>query len=323
MLRRVVQRCTGLGFTARIGYELEFHLFADDPTAAAARSYADLAPIAPGVRTYGLARLATLEPILGPLLADLAAAGIEVEAANPEFGAGQFELNLPAADPLAAADTAVRFKHAVREIAAAGGMSATIMARWDTGASGSSGHVHQSLWREGANVFADEERTRDAYVAGLLATMAELTPVFCPNPNSYKRTVPGSFAPTTATWGVDNRTTALRVVEEGAAARVEHRLPGADANPYLVVAACLAGGLYGIEQDLQAPTPIPGNGYTASESLPGSLEAALRAAESGKLLAELLGAEFAEHYLAIRRAELTASQMHVTEWERVRYFELA
>lgn len=326
VLCRVVERCAEHGFTARIGYELEFHLFADDPAAAAGRGFAGLTPIAPGVRTYGLARLATLEPVLGAIVADLATAGIEVEAANPEFGVGQFELNLPATDPLTAADTAVRFKHAVREIAAARGLSATFMARYDGESSASSGHIHQSLWRDGVNVFAEDPGVRSAYLAGLLASMAELAVVFCPSPNSWKRIVPDSLVPTTATWGLDNRTVALRVTGAGAAARVEHRLPGADANPYLAIAACLAGGLYGLEHGLEPPPLTAGNAYAVTDesaALPRTLEAALRAAEPGKLLAGLLGAEFAEHFLAMRRAELTASQTVVTEWERTRYFELA
>jgi glutamine synthetase len=229
---------------------------------------------------------------------------------------------------LTTADQAVMFKHAVREIAAAHGLSATFMARCDEQLGGSSAHIHQSLAETtGANLFASDPAVLDRWLAGLLATMADLTALCCPTVNSYKRTIPGSFAPTTATWGEDNRTAALRVIRgEQAAHRIEHRLPGADANPYLAIAACLAGGMHGIDNDLLPPPPVTGNAHELDAesglALPPDLGAAVDRLAESKLAADLLGAEFVAHFLAGRRAELAAAAAAITDWERLRYFEL-
>jgi glutamine synthetase len=335
VLRTMVARLAELGFAPRVGYELEFFLFRDPRPAGAARTYADLEPIFGDLRTYNLSSLAQLEPVIGGIVADLATAGVPVEAATTEYSPGQLELNLPAADPLTVADRAVTYKHAVRELAASQGLAATFMAKYDAGLSGSSGHIHQSLWDdEGRPVFADpsgNDRILSVvgrhYLAGLVESMVDLTALMCPTINSYKRTTPWSFAPTTVSWDVDNRTCALRVVPGGSGgAHIEHRLPGADANPYLAIAASLAGGLYGIEEQLDPPEPVAGNAYNQNPAdarpLPGSLNEAVAALDGSKLARRLLGAAFVDHFVATRRAEVAAARTAVTDWERRRYFEL-
>lgn len=333
VLRTVLTRCRQAGYEPLIGYELEFYLFRGDPGSAAQKAYGDLTPVFDDLRTYNLSVMVQLEPVIGAIVSDLRAAGVPVDAANIEYSPGQFELNLPAADPLTAADRVVMYKHAVRELAAGHGLAATFMAKYDANLSGSSGHIHQSLWDDRGNPLfaapAGADRPTSVlggrYLAGLLATMADLTAITCPNVNSYKRTMPWSFAPTTVSWGIDNRTAALRVIPGGADARIEHRLPGADANPYLAIAACLAGGLHGIEQELEPPEPV-GNAYElgpdAAVPLPATLDEAVAGLDASKLARQLLGEQFVDHFVASRRAEVAASRSAVTDWERRRYFDL-
>jgi glutamine synthetase len=266
------------------------------------------------------------------MVRQMVAGGLPVEAATTEYSPSQFEVNLSAGDALSAADQVVRYKAAVREIAEAHGAMATFMAKYDGNVGGSSGHLHQSLWdAEGHNLFApgpsDEvlSATGRHYLAGLLATMADLTALFCPTVNSYKRKVAWSFVPTTATWGVDNRTTGLRAITgEPTSVRIEHRLPGADANPYLVIAACLAGGIYGIEHELEPPAAVVGNAYELGPEeavpLPETLEEAVSRLDESKVAR--LGEPFVEYFVTTRRAEVAAWQSVVTDWERRRYFEV-
>lgn len=303
------------------------------------KGFAGLTPLLPDTRTSSLSRLGRVDAIIGDIARHMTASGIPAEAASTEYSPSQFEISHRFGDALSAADRAVRYKAGVREIAEAHGAVATFMAKYDAGAGGSSGHIHQSLWdARGTNVFAtlSARSATDGrelsvlggrYLAGLLATMADLTAVLCPTVNSYKRKTPWSLAPTTVTWGLDNRTTGLRALTgQPAATRVEHRLPGADANPYLAVAACLAGGLYGIEHELEPPPPVGGNAYELPPEdavrLPETLDEAVTRLEHSKVARELLGEVFVEHFLATRRQELAASRAAVTDWERRRYFEL-
>jgi len=222
------------------------------------------------------------------------------------------------------------YKDGVRQIAERHGYVASFMARVSADGAGSSGHVHQSMRRveePDTNAFWDpdacgESRLQRQAIAGQLAAMREQTLLFCPTVNSYKRTVDGSWAPTAASWGRDNRTTALRVIaREPASCRIEHRLPGADANPYLAIAACIAGALHGIEHDLAAPEPIVGNAYEQDvPRLPGSLEEAIAALEEGAVSRAAFGDEFVDHFLATRRWERDRHREAVSDWERRRYF---
>lgn len=332
VLREVLARVRAHGLEPMIGYELEFYLFAETPESARGKDYAGLTPLFPGTRTYSLVELARAEGIVGDIVGQLGASGIPVQAAGTEYSAGQFELNLQATDALTAADQVIRFKAGVREIAEAHGMLATFMAKPDAELSGSSGHVHQSLWdAERNNAFAGGAEGLSTlgthYLAGLLATLGDLKAVYCPTVNSYKRTRPWSFVPTTATWGLDNRTVGLRVLGGSpAAARIEHRLPGADANPYLVIAACLAAGLHGIEQELEPPPPVAGNAYELTPNqatrLPETLDEAVDLLDRSKPARTLLGEAFVEHFVTTRRHEVATARAAVTDWERRRYFDV-
>lgn len=331
VLRAVVERLAAHGWTARIGYELEFHLFAETPASAHAKDYAGLATPYPGTRTYSLAEIGPLEDLLGDLARGLAGSGVAVGELHTEFGPGQFELNLEAADPIAVADQVIVYKTGVREIARSHGLIATFMAKPDSAGSGSSAHVHQSMWdAHGRNVFAGDDGTLSTagrqFLAGQLATMADLTTLSRPTVNSYKRATPYSFAATTATWGTDNRTTGLRVlVEDVAHTRIEHRLAGADANPYLVLAAHLAGGLHGVEAELEPPPPT-GDAYALppdpATALPADLAEAVERLDASKLARALLGEAFVEHFATTRRHEVAMARAAVTDWERNRYFDV-
>jgi glutamine synthetase len=225
VLREVLGKVGKRGLEPRIGYELEFYLFRESCESAREKGFADLTPLFPDLHTYRLSQLGRLEPVLGDIVRQMAAIGIPVEAATIEYSPSQFELNLRYTGALSAADQAVRFKAGVREIAETHGLVATFMPKYDTALGGSSGHIHQSLWdTQGRNVFAGLDGNLSDiarhYLAGLLATMTDCSALFGPTVNSYKRTTPMSFAPTTATWGVDNRTTGLRALTGS------RRLPG-------------------------------------------------------------------------------------------------
>jgi len=331
VLREVVDRLAGHGWRARIGYELEFYLFAETPSSAREKDYTGLRPLYPGTRTYSLTEIGPLEDVLGEITRKLAASGIPVGDLSTEFSPSQFELNLDAADPMTVADQVIFYKAGVREIAQAHGLVATFMAKPDAECSGSSAHVHQSLWAtDGANVLVGDGQPLSAvgraFLAGQLATMAEFTAFSRPTVNSYKRAVPYSFAATTATWGWDNRTTGLRVIDESqAGTRIEHRLAGADANPYLVLAAHLAGGLHGVQADLEPPPPT-GNAYglpaDPSTALPADLAEATERLDASKVARELLGEAFVDHFVTTRRHEVAMARAAVTDWERRRYFDV-
>lgn len=334
VLRTVIERAERLGYSPKIGYEFEFYLFNETMESVREKRYADLRPLTPGVHTYSLYRGTTVEPIMGEVRRAMARYGVSVEACNTENGPGQFEISLHYADAMRAADQAVLYKAGVKEIAAKHGLLASFMAKYHPEWSGSSGHIHQSLGTaDTGNIFYSEDspnRLSDEarwYAGGLLASMREFTPFLCPAVNSYKRKIDKSWASTTATWGIDNRTTGLRVVNwTPQATRLEHRLPGADANPYIAVAATLAAGLWGIENRVEPPDlstgdayELQGNGVTV---LPWTLEEAVGELERGELARELLGREFVEHFLATRRWELQCARTSVTDWERARYLEM-
>lgn len=334
VLRTVVERARRLGYSPNIGYEFEFYVFRETPESAQAKRFTDLTPSAPGVHTYNLYRGTLAEPLMGDLRRSMAQYGVPIEACNNEAGPGQFEISLRYTDAMSAADQAMLYKVGVKEIAAQRGLLASFMAKYDADWSGSSGHIHQSLGgEEAANLFHAEDaadRLSDTarwYAGGLLATMREFTAFFCPTVNSYKRKVVGSWASTTATWGVDNRTTGLRAINSSAkAARLEHRLAGADANPYIAVAASIAAGIWGIETGVEPPALCSGNAYDLDgedvTTLPWTLEEAVAALDNGNLARELLGHEFVDHFVATRRWELERARSVVTDWERARYLEM-
>jgi glutamine synthetase len=241
-----------------------------------------------------------------------------------------YEMNLRYAGALEAADRGMLFKSAAKELLARSGAVPTFMAKYSDRMDGCSGHIHQSLWRDGASAFWDAGATHhiganmSSYIAGALETLPELLALFAPNINSYKRYVSGSWAPTAATWGIENRTTALRAITSGETAiRLENRVPGADVNPYLGFAACLAGGLSGVDRNLAPPPALSGNVYDADglPQLPPTLESAVDLLDASAIARDWLGDAFVDHYVAMRRWEVEKHRTAVTEWERRRYFE--
>jgi glutamine synthetase len=243
-------------------------------------------------------------------------------------------MNIHYSDALAAADNAVRLKTTVKEVAAAAGYTASFMAKINPDWAGSSGHMHQSLWdpATGASVFANAENPGELsdlgynYLAGVVETAPELTALYLPTVNSYKRTEGGAWAGSSASWGLDNRTVAIRSIPaKGNAARIENRVPGADANPYLVIAANIAAGLHGVTNHLVAPARVEGNAYALKEDevkmLPGTLDKAIDEFSQSEIARTYFGEAFVTHYVQTRRWELHKLQTTVTDWEIARYLE--
>src|SRR5437870_13289793 len=244
-----------------------------------------------------------------------------------------YEINIRYADALRAADQTMLYKSATKELAAQMGGMATFMAKYRDDVDGCGGHLHQSLWSADGetSVFWDEARPHSAsellecYIAGLLTTMPEFMLMYAPNVNSYKRFVPKTWAPTNMTWGIENRTCALRLISGSPSAiRIENRAPGADMNPYLAFAASLAGGLHGLEKQLEPPPMVRGSAYKALDAapLPNSLPQALETFRSSELARRWFGDEFCNQYLAFREWEVEKHRRAVTDWERRRYFEM-
>jgi glutamine synthetase len=333
LLQRIVDEANEMGFAPRAAYEFEFYVLRQPPGHLNATDFRDLEPLTYGSRTYSLQRGNATEYLLGDIREQLAGAGVYIEACNSEHGPGQFEVNIHHDDAIRAADHALLLKNAIKEIAAAHGHTATFMAKLNPAWAGSSGHVHQSLrTRDGSPAFASDDptalsETGRQYLAGLVSLAKDLTAIYLPTVNSYKRSEGGSWAGASASWGRDNRTVAIRSIPSaGIGARVENRVPGADANPYLVIAANLAAGLHGIRKGLLPVDETTGNAYEAKNAaevaLPTSLGAAVDAFLESDMTRELLGERFVEHYAATRRWELTQYGKAVTDWEMRRYLEV-
>lgn len=333
VLRRVVERARSLGYEPMLGIELEFYVLRESAATLAEKRYTDLAPLNPHAYTYGIFGGSLNEPLLARLREQLTLHGIPLEGGNPETGPGQIEMNLRYAPALEAADNTLRYKNAVKEIVAQEGYLATFMAKPVAAWAGNSCHMHFSLQRDGENAFWDGDApdgassTMRSFLAGQLATMPELTALVAPTVNSYKRYTPYSWAATTCTWGVDNRSTAIRAVLEGPhGTRVEHRQAGGDANPFLAAAAALAGGLHGIEAGLEPPAVTAADAYALGPDeappLPRTFGEALALLQRSERARELLGQEFVDYYVVYKRAELDAANAAVTDWEVRRYLEM-
>ena len=333
VLRRLIERTRAHGFEPKIGIEYEFYIFAGD-LAALKDSVWRLEPIRVRPYTYGVYGGSLDEDLIGAIRRQLAVAGIRIEACNPETGPGQFELNLRYDDALKAADDGFVYKNGLKEIVAARGLMASFMAKPRRDWAGSSCHIHQSLWETGtgANAFfaADGgQRLSELgqhYAGGLLSTMREFTALFAPTPNSYKRFAPYSWAGTSVSWSYGNRSTGIRAItDQPESARLEHRLPGADTNPYIVIAACLAGGLHGVEEKIKPARAYEGDAYATDqlESVPASLEEALDLLGKSEVAREMLGDDFVQHYIVMKRFEAEKYRQQVSEWEVRRYVEMA
>ena len=332
LLKGVVARAEKAGFTAKCGLEFEWFNFQETPQSLAAKGHTNPTPLTPGMFGYSLVRMAQNRPFFTALMDELRVFGIPIEGLHTETGPGVFEAALQFSDALEAADRGVLFKTAAKEIGQRFGIMPTFMAKWNSQLPGCSGHTHQSLWSGGKNVFYDEKdplkmsKTFKSYMAGLLRCLPEILPFFAPTVNSYKRLVDGYWAPTKVTWGVDNRTVALRVIPGSAkATRVEVRVPGSDINPYLAIAAALAAGLYGIEKELPlTAAPVKGSAYHAegAERLPRTLQEATQRLSDSKIAHEILGETFVDHFVRTRVWEWRQFQDAVTDWELRRYFEV-
>ncbi len=255
VLQRVIDKARE--YTAYFSAEYEFFFFRETPQSLREKNYRQLTPLSPGAFGYSILRASENSGLALQLLDQLAAFGVPIEGFHTETGPGVYEAAIALDQALEAADKAALFKTAVKEIAARHSLIPTFMAKWNADLPGSSGHLHQSLRGAGSqkNLFADMSPLMEKYIAGLVTNLPELTAIFCPTINSYKRTVPGAWAPVNATWGIDNRTTAVRAISGGEKSRVELRLTGADINPYLAIAASLAAGLDGVERELPLPPP--------------------------------------------------------------------
>jgi len=329
VLQRVIERVKSAGFCARFAAEYEFWIFRETPQTLREKEFHNLEPLSPGMFGYSILRASQNSLLVLDLIDQLGGFNVPLEGFHTETGPGVFEAAITVDEALAAADKAALFKTAVKEICARHGVIPTFMAKWNADLPGSSGHLHQSLYsNDGAkNMFFEEGPQASAfmqsYIAGLVQLIPEFMAMIAPTVNSYKRTVPGTWAPTNATWGEDNRTTAVRAIPGSAkSARVELRLSAADMNPYLAIAASLAAGLEGIARNLEPP-PATTNGYAATdcESLPRDLSEAVCRFRGSETARRWFGAEFVEHYGDTRVWEMHQFARHITDWELSRYFE--
>jgi glutamine synthetase len=322
VLARQVARARELGFEPMFGSELEFFLFRETYAEAHARHYRDLTPSVPYILDYHVLATSYDEPLIRQIRNGMHGAGLRVGSSKGEAWPGQHEINFRYATALETADNHVVFKNGAKEIAQLNGCSITFMAKPSHDGVGSSCHVHGSLWRDGANAFAGEGDVFRAFLAGWIAATPELALFLAPNVNSYKRYAAGSWAPTTLAWGYDNRTCGFRVVGHGSGARVETRIPGADVNPYLALAALLAAGLHGIEAGLEPPAAFSGNAYESGVArFPSSLREAIAELEGGSIARAAFGDGVVDHYLNYARTEQRLFDQVVTCYERERLFE--
>lgn len=331
ILQRQVERAAALGYTVMFGSELEFFLFRESLDEAAAKSYTDLTPHSHVVEDYHILQTTRDEYLIRAIRNGVDAAGVPVEFSKGEAGKGQHEINLVYSTPVEMADRHVIYKNAAKEIASQYGRAITFMAKYSEHEVGSSCHIHSSVW----NYDASDSLMWDAdaadhlapvfrgWLGGQIACGYELAWMFAPTVNSYKRYQPESWAPTALAWSVDNRTCGFRLVGHGHSFRLESRIPGADANPYLAYAATIAAGLHGLDQGLDPPPRFDGNAYVAPDlsRVPFSIVDAIDAFAQSKVAVEAFGADVHEHLLNTARQEWFAFNRAVTDWERRRNFD--
>ncbi len=331
MLKRQIARLADMGLKATMATELEFFLFQGTHPEIARGGFRNLTPISTYNEDYHILQTSREEHVMRPLRNHLYAMGIPVEGTKGEAEAGQEELNIRYADALACADHHTIAKHAVKEVAHLGGHAATFLPKWHKDRTGSASHVHQSLWKDGANAFSDAEAPlgksalMDHYMAGLLKYAPDITYFMAPYVNSYKRFAKGTFAPTRLCWSIDNRTAAFRLCGEGSKGiRIECRVPGADMNPYLGQAAMLAAGMKGIEEALPLEPAFTGDAYAGSQAhIPRTLRDARDALLGSDMLRAAMGTEVVDHYARAAEVEIEDFAQAVTDYEIARGFERA
>jgi len=334
VLRRVLERAAARGFVAKAALEYEFFLFDETPDSVRAKGYRDLKPLTPGYFGYSMLRSAVLADFHREILDCCERMDMSLEGLHTETGPGVLEAAIAVDGALAAADKAALFKTWTKVLAQRRGWMATFMAKWSRDWPGQSGHVHVSLTdRDGTPVFHDPAAphgmspTLRSFVAGQQALLPELLAMVAPTVNSYRRLIPGFWAPTHAAWGVENRTCALRVIPGSPKSqRVEYRIAAADGNPYLALAAAIGSGLWGVEQGLELGPPVEGNAYAASlpasSALPATLWDAAQRLRASDAARDLFGDAFVDHFAKTREWEERELRKHVTDWELARYFEI-
>jgi glutamine synthetase len=325
VLKRQLARLAERGWTANAGTELEFLVFLDTYEEAWHKGYRELRPANLYNVDYSLLGTARVEPLIRRIRNSMAEAGMAVEDSKGECNYGQHEINFRYADALRTADEHAIFKNGAKEIAADEGMALTFMAKFDQ-REGSSCHIHFSLDDDSdppTPLFERDDALFRSFLAGQLACLRELTLMFAPNINSYKRYASTSFAPTTVAWGNDNRTCSLRVVGHGPGRRFENRVGGADLNPYLALSAIIASGLHGVDSGLELEPALEGNAYddTGRARVPGTLGEARGLFAASDVAREAFGEDVVAHYLNAADVELGAFQSAVTDWEHRRGFE--
>jgi glutamine synthetase len=335
LLRRVVAKAADMGFSAAGAVEYEFFLFDETPESVRQKGYRDLKPMTPGFFGYSVLRSSVHAEFYRELLDTCRAMDMAIEGLHTETGPGVLEAAIGVDEALRAADKAVLFKTFVKVVAQRRGLMATFMAKWSRDWPGQSGHIHLSLKDKagGKPVFHDASAERGMsqamrhFIGGQQKLMPELLAMVASTVNSYSRLIPGFWAPTSATWGIENRTTALRAIPGSPSAqRVEYRIAAADANPYVAMAAALASGLWGIENAVEPKAPVAGNAYEAPPppglDLPRTLWEAAQRLKGSDTARALFGNEFVDHFAATREWEEREFRKHITDWELSRYFEI-
>ena len=336
LLKRVLAEAAKKGYQATFGAELEFWVFKETPETLEQKDFRNLSTLSPGMFGYSWLRAEQNRDFCHAILDEMSRFDLDIEAIHTETGPGVYEVALRYDEALRAADKAALFKTQMKSLAARHGLMVTFMAKWSHDLPGSSGHLHQSLWsvsQPGAaprNVFHDDKAEGKLsakarhYVGGQIALMPELTALYSPTINAYKRYVPGVWAPLTASWGIENRTCAIRVIPGSpSSTRVEYRQTAADINPYIAIATCLASGLWGIENGIEPPPEARGDASSGDglSPLPRTLEHATAALAASKRAKEILGEGFVDHYVRTREWEVRQYGRAVTDWELRRYFE--
>jgi glutamine synthetase len=333
-LRRVLDRAARSGFKVSAAAEFEFFMFAETPQSVRDKGYRHLQTMTPGYFGYSMLRSSVSSSLYQELLDLGQTMRFPIEGLHTETGPGVLEAALSYCEALEAADRAALFKTFTKVLAQRHDLMATFMAKWSNSVPGQSGHLHISLSTvKGESVFHDASKPHDMsdnmrwFLGGQQALMPELLAMVAGTVNSYSRLVPGYWAPTSATWGVENRTTALRVIRGGPSSqRVEYRIAAADINPYIALAAAIGSGLWGMENRIEPDSPVVGNAYAREHAPERRLPATLYEAAERLLASEaaraLFGDEFVEHYAATRQWEEREFRKAVTDWELARYFEI-
>jgi glutamine synthetase len=330
VLKRQIERARKQGYVVKTGSELELYIFRESFDEARAKRYHNLTPVSHYLEDYHILQTSKEEPLVRAIRNHMETARVPVEFSKGEWGRGQEEINLRYTEALEMADRHVLYKHGVKEIAWQQGCSVTFMAKYDMGAAGSSFHLHSSVWDPAGtkNLFAAKDSRQGTelfrhWLAGQMAMAREFAYFYAPTINAYKRYQAGSFAPTRIACGWDNRTCGFRLCGEDSGFRVENRIPGADANPYLAFAATIAAGLHGIEKKLKPPRIYEGNAYEDAtlSQVPQTLREALEELSRSRTAREAFGDKVVEHYLQHGRLEQQAFDQSVTDWELIRHFE--